>query len=78
MVGINDFAKKTTIYAEDQKSAVIEEKKFGDIVIQKRRYTTNRAELTDSQGLTPAICNWSIMSTLRTPDITVLLIINRI
>jgi len=45
--------KKATIYKEDQVSKLIEEKKFGDIIVQKRILTENKNELVDTQRLSP-------------------------
>jgi len=49
--GIPEHAKKATIYKEDQVSKLIEEKRFGDIVVQKRILTENKSELVDTQKL---------------------------
>jgi|YNPMSStandDraft_1061717.scaffolds.fasta_scaffold21853_2 hypothetical protein len=51
--GIPDYAKKATIYKEDKVSKLIEEKKFGDIIVQKRILTENKNELVDTQRLSP-------------------------
>lgn len=52
MIGIPDIAKKATIYYEDQVSVLEEERKFGDITVQKRRLEENTSLLKDTQGLT--------------------------
>jgi hypothetical protein len=52
MIGIPDIAKKTTIYLEDQISVLEDEKKFGEIIVQKRRLEQNKSLLSDSQNLT--------------------------
>jgi hypothetical protein len=53
MTGIPEIAKKTTIYLEDQVSVLEDEKKFGEIIIQKRRLEKDKSLLRDSQNLTP-------------------------
>jgi len=50
-IGIPLIAKKATIYAEDQVSILEEEKKFGDLIIQKRRLENNKQLLKSSQNL---------------------------
>ena len=49
--GIPNYAKKAIIYKEDQVSRLIEEKRFGEIIIQKRILTENKNELFDTQNL---------------------------
>ena len=49
--GIPEYAKKATIYKEDQVSKLTEEKRFGDIIVQKRILTKNKSELVDTQKL---------------------------
>jgi len=51
--GIPKYAKKATIYKEDQVSKLIEEKRFGEIIVQKRILTENKNELVDTQHLSP-------------------------
>jgi len=51
--GIPNYAKKATLYKEDQISKLIEEKRFGDIIVQKRILTKNTNELVDTQNLSP-------------------------
>lgn len=51
LIGVNDFARRATIFAEDQVSVLEEEKKFGEIVIQKRRLENNKELLIDTQNL---------------------------
>jgi len=53
MIGIPDIAKKATIYSEDQISILEDEKKFGEIIIQKRKLEKNKLLLSDTQKLTP-------------------------
>lgn len=50
-LGIIDNAKKATIYLEDQVTIIEEVKKFGEITVQKRRFTNNKNLLKDSQNL---------------------------
>ena len=45
--------KKATIYKEDQVSKLIEEKRFGEIIVQKRILTEDKDELVDTQNLSP-------------------------
>ncbi len=51
--GIPEHAPRSTIYLEDQISQLVEVKKFGDIVVQKRTLTNDKKLLRDTQGLTP-------------------------
>lgn len=51
--GIPDVAKETTQYLEDKVSYLVEEKKFGDIIIQKRIIPSDKTNLFDSQNLSP-------------------------
>jgi len=48
---LSEFAKKTTVYLEDRVSIITEAKKFGEIVIQKRKLTKDKNQLIDSQKL---------------------------
>jgi hypothetical protein len=45
--------KKATIYKEDKVSKLIEEKRFGEIIVQKRILTEDKDELVDTQNLSP-------------------------
>lgn len=51
--GIPSHAPRSAIYLEDQISQLIEEKKYGEIIVQKRKLTTDKNLLRDTQGLTP-------------------------
>lgn len=53
MGGIPEFAKKVTIYVEDKHSKLIEEKQFGDLIVQKRQLLEPGEEPKSSQTLTP-------------------------
>ncbi len=50
--GIPEYSKKAMVYLEDQMSTIQDEKKFGSLTVQKRVFTQNPTELTDSQHLT--------------------------
>ena len=49
-----EFAYRVTIYVEDQISVLDEQKKFGEIVVQKRHIPEDPKELKDTQKLTSA------------------------
>ncbi len=51
-VGMPDFVKKVFIYMEDNTSTLQDEKKFGDLIVQKRKLHTDLSEFTNSQNLT--------------------------
>jgi len=53
MIGIPEIAKQATIYLEDQVSVIEDQKRFGEIVVQKRRLEPNKELRSDSQELTP-------------------------
>ncbi|PIZ62864.1 hypothetical protein COY16_03315 [Candidatus Roizmanbacteria bacterium CG_4_10_14_0_2_um_filter_39_13] len=48
-----DFAYRVTVYAEDQVSVLDDQKKFGEIIVQKRHIPEDPSELKDTQNLTP-------------------------
>lgn len=50
-IGVGGYAKKVFIYMEDHTSTVVEEKKFGDLIIQKRTLNTDLSKFTNSQEL---------------------------
>ena len=52
-IGIGGYAKKVFIYMEDNTSTLDEEKKFGDLIVQKRTLNTDLSKFTDSQKLSP-------------------------
>ncbi len=56
--GIPDYATKGTIFSEDQVSYIENEKKFGLMIVQKRKLTTNKNLLKDSQNLKPSEVSW--------------------
>lgn len=49
--GIPEFAKWATIYQEDQVSILEEEKRFGDLIVQKRILDYNKGDPRETQGL---------------------------
>lgn len=51
--GIPEYARLGTIYLEDRTTQLVEEKKFGDIAIQKRLRTDDKKLLRDTQSLVP-------------------------
>lgn len=59
--GIPEHAKKATVYLEDQISQLDEEKKFGDITVQKRHLVNDKSLLRNTQDLSAS----DIASTLR-------------
>lgn len=46
-----EHATKLTIFLEDQKSTLLEEKKFGQLLVQKRKLNTNSTMPKDTQNL---------------------------
>lgn len=50
-VGVPDFAKRATIYLEDKKSSIVEQKNFGEFIVQKRRLYDVDNQFIDTQNL---------------------------
>lgn len=53
-IGVDGYAKKVFIYMEDHTSTLEEEKKFGDLIVQKRTLNTDLSKFTNSQKLSRA------------------------
>jgi hypothetical protein len=52
LVGIPEFAKEATVYLEDKRSFMLEQKQFGQFIVQKRKLYTNEAShFEDTQHL---------------------------
>lgn len=49
--GIPEFTKWATIYEEDKVSILVEQKNFGDIIVQKRKLDFNKGDPRDTQHL---------------------------
>jgi len=49
--GIPDYAKPVFVYMEDNTSSLVAEKKFSDLVVQKRTLNTDLSIFNDTQGL---------------------------
>ncbi len=49
--GVTKNAVQTTLYLEDQVSALEETKKFGELIVQKRKLATDKSLLKDTQNL---------------------------
>ena len=50
-IGVDGYAKKVFIYMEDHTSTLEEEKKFGDLIVQKRTLNTDLGKFNNSQEL---------------------------
>lgn len=48
---IPEIAKQVTVFAADKKSTLVEEKKFGDLIVQKRKLKQKGEPFADTQGL---------------------------
>lgn len=50
-IGMPDFVRNTTLYLEDQVSQLVEEVKFGNLIVQKRHYADNPETIKPSLNL---------------------------
>jgi len=58
--GLPDFTVWATVYVEDQISVLEEEKRFGSLIVQKRRLNFNKGGPRDTQNLSPDLLSRTI------------------